>query len=39
VTIIKIDRKPIEAALSGLYAKELMDSHSRRLIESIQKDY
>jgi tripartite ATP-independent transporter DctP family solute receptor len=39
VTIIEIDRKPIEAALSGLYAKIVTDSHSKRLMESIQKDH
>src|SRR5260370_9204510 len=38
VTIIEIDRKPLEAALTGLYTKVLTDSHSRHLIESIQKD-
>jgi tripartite ATP-independent transporter DctP family solute receptor len=38
VTVIEIDRKPIEAALSGLYTKALTDSHSRHLVESIQKD-
>jgi tripartite ATP-independent transporter DctP family solute receptor len=38
VTVIEIDRKPLEAALTGLYTKVLTDSHSRHLIESIQKD-
>jgi tripartite ATP-independent transporter DctP family solute receptor len=38
VTIIEIDRKPLEAALTGLYTKVLTDSHSRHLVESIQKD-
>ena len=38
VTVIEIDRKPLEAALTGLYTKVLTDSHSRDLIESIQKD-
>jgi hypothetical protein len=38
VTVIEIDRKPLEAALTGLYAKALTDSHLRRLVESIQKD-
>jgi TRAP-type C4-dicarboxylate transport system substrate-binding protein len=37
-TVIKTDRKPLEAALTGLYAKVLTDSHSRHLVESIQKD-
>lgn len=39
VTVIEIDRKPLEAALTGLYAKFLSDSDSRRLVESIQKDH
>jgi tripartite ATP-independent transporter DctP family solute receptor len=39
VTVVEIDRKPIEAALSGLYAKVVTDTHSKRLVESIQKDY
>jgi hypothetical protein len=38
VTVIEIDRKPLEAALTGLYTKVLGDSHSRHLVESIQKD-
>ena len=38
VTVIEIDRKPVEAALTGLYTKVLTDSHSRHLVESIQKD-
>jgi len=38
VTVIETDRKPLEAALTGLYAKALKDSHSRRLVESIQND-
>ncbi len=38
VTVIEIDRKPLEAALTGLYTKVLTDSHSRHLVESIQKD-
>jgi tripartite ATP-independent transporter DctP family solute receptor len=38
VTVIQIDRKPLEAVLTGLYAKVLTDSHSRHLVESIQKD-
>jgi tripartite ATP-independent transporter DctP family solute receptor len=38
VTVIDIDRKPLEAALTGLYTKVLTDSHSRHLVESIQKD-
>jgi TRAP-type C4-dicarboxylate transport system substrate-binding protein len=38
VTVIEIDRKPLEAALTGLYTKVLTDSHSRHLVEHIQKD-
>jgi TRAP-type C4-dicarboxylate transport system substrate-binding protein len=38
VTVIEIDRKPLEAALTGLSAKVLTDSRSRHLVESIQKD-
>ena len=38
VTVIEIDRKPLEAALTGLYPKVVTDSHSRHLVESIQKD-
>jgi tripartite ATP-independent transporter DctP family solute receptor len=38
VTVIEIDQKPLEAALTGLYTKVLTDSHSRHLVESIQKD-
>jgi hypothetical protein len=38
VTVIDIDRKPLEAALTGLYTKVLSDSQSRRLVETIQKD-
>jgi len=38
VTVIEIDRKPLEAALTGLYTKILTDSHSKHLIESIRKD-
>jgi len=38
VTVIEIDRKPLEAALTGLYTKVLTDSHLRHLVESIQKD-
>ena len=38
VTVIEIDRKPLEAALTGLYTKVLTDSHSRHLVEYIQKD-
>jgi tripartite ATP-independent transporter DctP family solute receptor len=38
VAVIEIDRKPLEAALTGLYTKVLTDSHSRHLVESIQKD-
>ena len=38
VTVIEIDRKPLEAALTSLYTKVLTDSHSRHLVESIQKD-
>ena len=38
VTVIEIDQKPLQAALTGLYTKVLTDSHSRYLVESIQKD-
>jgi tripartite ATP-independent transporter DctP family solute receptor len=38
VTVIEIDRKPLEAVLRGLYPKFLTDSQSRQLVESIQKD-
>ena len=38
VTVTEIDQKPLKAALTGLYPKILRDSHSRRLVESIQKD-
>ena len=38
VTVIEIDRKPLEAALTGLYTKILKDSDSRHLVESVQKD-
>jgi tripartite ATP-independent transporter DctP family solute receptor len=38
VTVIEIDRKPLAAALTGLYTKVLTDPHSRNLVESIQKD-
>ena len=38
VTVIEIDQKPLQAALTGLYTKVLTDSHSRHLVESIQKD-
>ena len=38
VTVIEIDRKPLQAALPALYAKVLTDSHSRDLVEWIQKD-
>ena len=38
VTIIEIDRKPLEAILKGLYPKFLMDSQSRQLVEFIEKD-
>ncbi len=38
VTVIVIDQKPLQAALTGLYTKVLTDSHSRHLVESIQKD-
>jgi tripartite ATP-independent transporter DctP family solute receptor len=37
VTVLEIDRKPLEAALADLYTKVLTDSHSRQLIEAIQK--
>ena len=38
VTVIEIDRKPLEAALSGLYTKILKDSDSKLFVESVQKD-
>jgi hypothetical protein len=38
VTVIEIDRKPLEAALTGLYTKIQKDSDSRHLVESVQKD-
>ena len=38
VTVIEIDRRPLEAVLTGLYTKVLTDSQSRQLVESIQKD-
>ena len=38
VTVIEIDQKPLQAALTGLYTKVLTDSHSRHLVKSIQKD-
>jgi tripartite ATP-independent transporter DctP family solute receptor len=38
VTVIEIDQKPLQAALTGLYTKVLADSHSRHLVEYIQKD-
>jgi TRAP-type C4-dicarboxylate transport system substrate-binding protein len=38
VAVIEIDQKPLQAALTGLYTKVLTDSHSRHLVESIQKD-
>ena len=38
VTVTEIDRKPLEAALRGLYTKVLTDSHSRHLVEAIQRD-
>jgi tripartite ATP-independent transporter DctP family solute receptor len=38
VTVIEIDRKPLQAALKGLYTKVLTDSHSRHLVESVLKD-
>jgi len=38
VTVIETDRKPLEAALTGLYGKVMTDTHSRHLVESIQKD-
>jgi tripartite ATP-independent transporter DctP family solute receptor len=38
VTVIEIDRRPLEAAWTGLYEKVLRDSLSRHLVESIQKD-
>jgi TRAP-type C4-dicarboxylate transport system substrate-binding protein len=38
VTIVEIDRKPLESALRGVYTKVLTDPHSRNLVESIQKD-
>ena len=38
VTVTEIDRKPLEAALTGLYRKVLTDSHSKHLVEAIQRD-
>jgi TRAP-type C4-dicarboxylate transport system substrate-binding protein len=38
VTVIEIDQKPLQAALTGLYTKVLTDAHSRHLVEYIQKD-
>ena len=38
VTVIEIDRKPLQAALTALYTKVLTDSHSRDLVGYIQKD-
>jgi hypothetical protein len=38
VTVTEIDRKPLEAALTGLYTKVLTDSHSKHLVEAIQRD-
>jgi tripartite ATP-independent transporter DctP family solute receptor len=38
VTVIEIDQKSLQAALPALYAKVLTDSHSRDLVEWIQKD-
>jgi tripartite ATP-independent transporter DctP family solute receptor len=38
VSVVEVDRRPLELAMRGLYAKVLMDSHSRYLVESIQKD-
>ena len=38
VAVIDLDQKPLQAALTGLYTKVLTDSHSRYLVESIQKD-
>ena len=38
VTVIEIDQKALQAALTGLYTKVLTNSHSRHLVESIQKD-
>jgi tripartite ATP-independent transporter DctP family solute receptor len=37
VTVIEIDQKPLQDALTGLYTKVLTDSHSRHLVEYIQK--
>ena len=38
VTVIEIDQKPLQAALTALYTKVLTDSLSRQLVEFIQKD-
>jgi TRAP-type C4-dicarboxylate transport system substrate-binding protein len=38
VTVIEIDQKPLQAAFTALYTKVLTDSHSRHLVEFIQKD-
>ena len=35
---LQIDRKPLEAAFTGLYAKVLTDSNSKHLVEAIQRD-
>jgi tripartite ATP-independent transporter DctP family solute receptor len=37
VAVITIDKEPLEAALTGLYEKVLVDSRSKLLVESIQK--
>ena len=38
VTVTEIDRKPLEAALTGLYTKILTDLHSKHLVDAIQRD-
>jgi len=38
VTVIEIDQRPLQAAFTALYTKVLTDSHSRHLVEFIQKD-
>jgi len=37
VAVITIDKEPLEAALTGLFEKVLVDSRSKLLVESIQK--
>jgi hypothetical protein len=37
VTVVELDRQPLEAALTGLYERVLLDSPLRLLVESIRK--